>query len=93
MINTTLDDVVTPLRTTINAFTPRITMCECFQRDTQEVTTLNSAISTLKSDVDQLKSTDMSMIVGIVENQNVLDIPADTIEIEAIVEETFDHDF
>jgi len=42
-------------------------VCEKGQRVTDEVTTMKADITELWKDVDQLKSTDMSLIFGMVE--------------------------
>ncbi|XP_049363600.1 uncharacterized protein LOC125828325 [Solanum verrucosum] len=90
MIQTALADVVTPLSTTIDAFAARISVCKCGQWATKEVTALKAAIAVLRSDVDQLKSTDMSMIFGTVEILDVPDMPPATTGDEIRVEEAVD---
>ncbi|KAG5580060.1 hypothetical protein H5410_050687 [Solanum commersonii] len=69
---------------------PRIAVCECGQGATEEVIALKAAIAELKRDVDQLKSTNMSMIFGTVEIPDMpaaTDVPMTTIEDEIRVEE------
>ncbi|XP_049410663.1 uncharacterized protein LOC125873857 [Solanum stenotomum] len=73
MVERALIAVVTPLGVCIDALATMIVMCERGQGATDEVTTLKAAIAELRKDVDQLKSTDMSMIFGTME---IPDIPA-----------------
>ena len=55
---------MTPLSEAINSLVLRITVCERGQSVTEEVTTLKVAIAVFQSDMDQLMSTDMSMVFG-----------------------------
>ncbi|XP_049391519.1 uncharacterized protein LOC125855911 [Solanum stenotomum] len=74
MILASLDDVVILLSATIYAITAWIAVCEHGQGATEEVTTLKATIAALRRDVDQLKSSDMSMIFGTME---IPDVPVD----------------
>ncbi|XP_049347851.1 uncharacterized protein LOC125812390 [Solanum verrucosum] len=67
--------------------TTKISVCECGQRDTEEVTTLKTVV-VLRSDVDQLKSTDMSKIFGMVEIPDMPDKSLATTGDGGRVEET-----
>ncbi|KAG5630847.1 hypothetical protein H5410_002564 [Solanum commersonii] len=78
MIQTALADPVIPLSATIDALADRIAVCKCGQGATEEVTTLKAAISALSSNVDQLKSTNKSMVFGMVDIPNVPEIPLAT---------------
>ncbi|KAG5590271.1 hypothetical protein H5410_040785 [Solanum commersonii] len=93
MIQTPLANVMTLLSATINTLAVRIEVCERGQWASEEVTSLKVAISVLRSDVDQLKSTDMSIIFRMVENPNVLDMPTATTRDEVRVEEVADPEF
>jgi len=66
MIERSLTNVMTPLSVFIDALATRIAVCEKGQGATNEVMALKAAIAELRNDVDQLKSTDMSMIFGTV---------------------------
>ncbi|KAK4709721.1 hypothetical protein R3W88_004234 [Solanum pinnatisectum] len=57
----------------LNALIVRVVTCEQIRGATEEVTTLKADIIELRKDVDQLKSTDMSMLFGTVE---ILDMPS-----------------
>ncbi|KAG5595231.1 hypothetical protein H5410_036463 [Solanum commersonii] len=74
----------------IDALATRISVCEHGQGATEEVTTLKSTIAMLRSYVDQLKFTDMSMIFGMVEIPDVPKMPPATIGDEGRVEEAAD---
>ncbi|XP_049410647.1 uncharacterized protein LOC125873840 [Solanum stenotomum] len=67
MINRALTTALTAFRDSINSLMVMIDVCE---RGTHEVTTLKAAIAELRKYVDQLKSTDMSLIFGTVEIPN-----------------------
>lgn len=54
-----MDDVVTPLRDTIETLAARMEECECDQGATMEVSALKAAIAILRSDTDQLKCTNI----------------------------------
>ncbi|KAG5630838.1 hypothetical protein H5410_002555 [Solanum commersonii] len=72
MIKRALIDAVTLLSSTIDALAARIAVCECGQWATKGVMVLKAAIAELRRDVDQLKSTDMSMIFRTVEITDML---------------------
>jgi len=74
MIERALTTVVTPFRELIDGIVSRTEVCERGHRATHEVTVLKAAIAELRRDVDQLKSTNMSMIFGTVEIPDDLDI-------------------
>ncbi|KAG5631382.1 hypothetical protein H5410_003099 [Solanum commersonii] len=93
MIQTALADAVTPLSATIDTLASRIMVCECSQGDTKEVMALKAAIAALCNDVDQLKSTDMSMIFGTVDILDVQNMPPATTGDEVRVEDAVDPEF
>ncbi|XP_049410659.1 uncharacterized protein LOC125873854 [Solanum stenotomum] len=93
MIEKAFSDVVTPLSADIDALAARIVVCERGQEATEEVTVLKAAIAVLRRDVDQMWSTDMSMIFGTVEIPDVLielDMPSATIGDDVRAEEVVD---
>lgn len=59
MIQTALAELVTSSNATIYALATNIALCEHGQGATEEVTTLKVTIDTLRSEIDQLKSTNM----------------------------------
>uniref|UniRef100_M1DYG8 Polyprotein protein n=1 Tax=Solanum tuberosum TaxID=4113 RepID=M1DYG8_SOLTU len=71
MIQTAQAYAVTPLSATINPLAARIAVCEHGQWATEKVTSQKAVIAALRRDVDELKSTNMSMIFGTVEIPNV----------------------
>ncbi|XP_049365848.1 uncharacterized protein LOC125830719 [Solanum verrucosum] len=90
MIDRTLSVVVTPFSVSFDALATRIVACEQSQGATDEVMALKVTIAELRKDVDQPKSTDMSMIFRTVEIPNMLvdkDVPPATIGDEVRVEE------
>ncbi|KAG5568122.1 hypothetical protein H5410_064863, partial [Solanum commersonii] len=64
MIQTARADSMTPLIATIDALVAMTAVCEHGQGITEKVKTLKVVIAALINDVDQLKSTDMSIIFG-----------------------------
>ncbi|XP_049372576.1 uncharacterized protein LOC125837518 [Solanum verrucosum] len=74
----------------MDSLATKIVVCECGQEATKEVTTLKANVATLRSDVDQLKSTNMSMIFRMVEIPDVPEMPPATTRDEIRVEETYD---
>lgn len=72
MIRTTLADIVTPLSTTVDALADNIKVCEYNQLYKEEVMALEVVIAELRKDMDYLKSTYISMVIGVVET---LDVP------------------
>ena len=66
IIGKSLTATLKNLRDSIDALTTRIKVCERVHRDTHGVRVLNVTIEELRKDVDLLKSTDMSMILGTV---------------------------
>jgi len=74
MIERVLTASVTPLSVSIDTLAARIAVCEQGQGAIDEVTDLMAAIVKLRKDVDQMKSTYMSMIFGTVD---IPDMPAD----------------
>nr|AAV31172.1 polyprotein protein, identical [Solanum tuberosum] len=57
----------------LDTFTVRVEACEQGHDDSTTLTTLKADIVGMRKDVDELKSTDLSMLFGIVE---ILDIPS-----------------
>ncbi|WMV08901.1 hypothetical protein MTR67_002286 [Solanum verrucosum] len=67
-----------------------ITVCGRDQGATEGVLTLKDSIAALRSDIDLLKSTDISMIFGTVEILDLPEMHSATIEDEVTIEETVD---
>jgi len=63
------------MRATIDGIEDRTAVCERDQGATDEVTILKAAITSLRTDVDQLKATDKSMVFGTVEIPDVPEMP------------------
>lgn len=74
MIERDIVNFVTPLSFTIDCLVTHIVVREQGQGVNKKVTTQKSAIVELRRDVDQLKSTDMSVIFGRME---ILHVPVD----------------
>ncbi|XP_049354381.1 uncharacterized protein LOC125818879 [Solanum verrucosum] len=67
IIERALTTTLIALRYSIDPLTTSILVCEIGQGPTHEVMVLKAAIAELRKDVDQLMSTNMSMIFGTVE--------------------------
>lgn len=78
IIKAAMVDVVTPLRATIDAMAVRTAVYENGQGTTKEVKALQASIPELMKDVDQLKSTDMSMDLGTLDIHDVPKMPPST---------------
>ncbi|KAG5580847.1 hypothetical protein H5410_051474, partial [Solanum commersonii] len=74
VIERAIVDVVAPLSADIDALAARITVCERGQGATGEVMALKVTIVALRRDMNQLKSTNMSIIFGTME---ISDVPVD----------------
>uniref|UniRef100_M1DFP9 Polyprotein protein n=1 Tax=Solanum tuberosum TaxID=4113 RepID=M1DFP9_SOLTU len=74
MIRIAITDAMTPLSTTIDPLA-KIVVCEHNQGSTEEVMALKAAIAKLRKDVDQLKATDVSMVIGTVEIPDMPEFP------------------
>lgn len=81
---------MTPLSIIIDSLAARISMYENGHVSTELVMTLKSNIIKLKQDVDQLKSTDLSMIFGTVV---ILDVVQMSLGDEVRVQKTIDLKF
>jgi len=78
MIQSALTNAVTPMRATINHLEARIIVCERDQGATDEVKALKVNVASLRTDVDQLKATNMSMVFGTLEIPDVPKMPLTT---------------
>ena len=73
MINIIIYDVVTPLHDYIDTLTMRVTSCDTRQVASSKVMTLKVEVPYLRKDVGYLKSVDISILIGRVEDLGALE--------------------